>query len=123
MRASADLEKLEFKEPAFLLFNVSTGMDTDNQVNKKLTDYFTVNGVVLKETAMKEKIIRLNDSHLSAGLDCLYQKTSRELEQNYSRKYIDKIAVKHRGVYFCKNRFLESSELHVGWTFIKLYEY
>ena len=78
-----------------------------------LTDYFAVNGVVLIETAMKGKIIRLNNSHLSAGLDYLYQKASRELEQNYSRKYIDKIAVKHRGVYFCKNCLLESSELRV----------
>ena len=84
-RDSADLEKLEFKEPTFSLFNVLTGINTENQVNEKLTDYFTVNGVVLTETAMKGKINRLNDSHLSAGLEYLYQKASRELEQNKSR--------------------------------------
>ena len=37
VRDSADLKKLEFKEPTFSLFNVSTGIDTENQVNKKLT--------------------------------------------------------------------------------------
>ena len=62
---------------------------------------------------MKGKIIRLNDSHLSAGLDYLYQKASRELEQNVSRKFIKKIAVLHKGIYFCKNRLLETSELRV----------
>ena len=77
-----------------------TGMNAENQVNTKLTDYFALNGVVLTETAMKGKIIRLNDSHLSAGLDYLYQKASRELEQNYSRKFIEKVAVLHEGVYF-----------------------
>ena len=108
-RDSADLEKLEFKEPTFLLFNVLTGMDTESQVNKKLTDYFAVNSVVLTETGMKGKIIRLNDSHLSAGLDYLYQKASRELERNNSRKFIKKVAVLQKGVYFCKNRLLKSS--------------
>ena len=112
-RDSADLEKLEFKEPTFLLFNVLTGINTDNQVNKKLTDYFAVNGVVLTESAMKGKIIRLNFSHLSAGLDYLYQKASRELEQNNSRKFIKKIAVLHKGVYFFKKRLLKTSELRV----------
>ena len=53
------------------------GMDTKDQVNTKLTDYFAVNGVILTETAMKGKIIRLNDSHLSAGLDYLYHKATR----------------------------------------------
>jgi len=85
-------------------------------VNQKLKDYFAVNGVILMETAMKGKIIRLNNSHLSAGLDYLYQKASGELELNYSRKYIDKIAVKHKGVYFCKNSLLESSELSCVWS-------
>ena len=112
-RTESDLESLNLKEPTFSLFNVLTGMDTNDQVNKKLTDYFTVTGVVLMETAMKGKIIRLNNSHLSAGLDYLYQKASRELEINYGRKYIKKISVLHQGVYFCKNRLLESSELRV----------
>ena len=62
---------------------------------------------------MKGKIIRLNDSHLSAGLDYLYQKALRELEKNNSRKFIEKIAVPHKGVYFCKNCLLETSELRV----------
>ena len=79
-RNESDLKLLNFKEPTFSLFNVLTGMDTKDQVNTKLTDYFTVNGVILMETAVKGKIIWLNDSHLSAGLDYLYQKASRELE-------------------------------------------
>ena len=59
-RNESDLKSLNFKEPTFSLFNVLTA---ENQVNTKLTDYFAVNGVVLTETAMKGKIIRLNDSH------------------------------------------------------------
>ena len=62
---------------------------------------------------MMGKIFRLNDIHLSAGLDYLCQKALGELEQNYSRKYINKIAVKHKGTYFCKNHLFESSELCV----------
>ena len=112
-RNESDLKSLNFKEPTFSLFNMLTGMDTKDQVNTKLTDYFAVNGVILTETAMKGKIIRLNDSHLSAGLDYLYQKASRELERNVSRKFIKKIAVLHNGVYFYKNCFLETSELCV----------
>ena len=53
--------------------NVLMEMNTENQVNTKLTDYFAVYGVVLTDTGMKGKMIRLNDSHLSAGLDYLYQ--------------------------------------------------
>ena len=78
-RNESDLESLNFKELTFSLFNVLTGMDTKDQVNTILTDYFAVNGVVLTETAMKGKIIRLNNSHSFAGLDCFYQKASGEL--------------------------------------------
>ena len=63
-------------------------IETKNQVNqRKITDYFAVNRVTLTETCLKGTIIRLNEAHLSAGLDYLFQKASRELERNISRKY------------------------------------
>ena len=43
----------------------------------------------------------------------LYRKASGELELNDSRKFIEKVAVLHESVYFCKNCLLETSELCV----------
>ena len=65
----------------------------------------------MTENSNKPKQLILNDKHLSAALEYLFKKASREVKYFNDKKLIEKIAVEHEGILYCKSRLLESAEL------------
>ena len=119
-KLKCDLKELDSKPPAFSVFHWTSKADTEekdedfpkthSQVKGKLGDYFSV-GVDLTENSNKPKQLILNDKHLSAALEYLFKKASREVKYFNDKKLIEKIAVEHEGILYCKSRLLESAEL------------
>jgi len=63
------------------------------------------------QTANVHVSLCLNDKHLSAALEYLYQKASLEVKCFNSEKMIQKIAVEHNGILYSKARLEDSLEL------------
>ena len=57
------------------------------------------------------KSLMIDDVHYSAALVYIFQKASEELKKVNNRRFLEKIAIKQNGIYFCKNWLVESSEL------------
>ena len=70
-----------------------------------MTSFFRVNGVKVGEDP--SKTISLTDKELSASLEYLYKKATKEVLEFNDKKAIEKTAELQDGVLYCRTRLLE----------------
>ena len=100
----------------------------DETCASKLTDFYSVNGVVIEQSTKpgfefdgNRCFVKLSDDNLSAALEFLYRIGSKEILSTMSRKEVEKVGVEKDGILFCKSRMLEGQALEsVGGLVKKL---
>ena len=95
----------------FSMFSISCVNPSPVKSEVKLHKYFSADHSI--NFKFQSKTVVIDDVHHSAALVYLFQKSSDELEKFNEKKFLEKIALKQNGIYFCKNRLVESSELNL----------
>ena len=115
------LKRQRFPEPKFSVFSLKTEQtvndpeETKDPMKRNLCKYFSVNGfpVSTNDEQNPVKIFRLEEKHLSAALDNLYRKATKEVKEFNHKKDIEKIAMEKDGILYSTSRLLEEAELKV----------
>ena len=84
------LNSLKPQEPNFSAFTIHSDLSDNKPANasNNLLNYFNVNNI-----CVQDKIIKLDDMHLSAGVEYLYKCSSKELITFKDKKFIKKLTV------------------------------
>ena len=109
-RSKDELKELDFQEQKFKVLNIqseSTGLAVKSykfchQTNNWSTEDWSNN---------EAKLIRLTDEQLSAALEYLFKKATKEVLQFNKIKDIEKIAVIEDDILYSKSRLLEAVEV------------
>ena len=105
------LKELDFEPPMFSIFSINCVAPHPVKTEVKLHRYFSADHSI--DDKFLKKALMIDDVHYSAALVYIFRKASEELEKFNDKRFLEKIAIKQNGIYFCKNRLVESSELNL----------
>ena len=109
------LPDLNFSPVKFIAFpmivgkNVEERLDVTDQNVTKLTQLFRIDGVDVNNDSKRS--ISLTDEELSASLEHIYKKATKEIFKYHDKKTIDKMGQLKDGILYCKTRLLEGQTL------------
>ena len=124
------LKAVDFPPAKFKVFNHQVrNVDPDSEEDEvskfdlgNLQEYFGVQGLAVMAHALSSsgqlsrqefqvKVMRLSSENLSAALENLFKKATKEVVEFNDTKVIKKIATESDGILYCNTRILESAEL------------
>ena len=113
--AELDWKKSRFPPPKFSVFTYESSFVPRDSKQVNLCSHFSVSNKSVKTLNDEEpvKLVKLNEVHLSAALDHLFKKATKEVKEFNLKKDIEKIATEKDGILYSSSRLLEEAELKV----------
>ena len=105
------LKALDFEPLIFSMFSIDCKTPSLLVREIKLYKYFYADYSI--DVNLSKRLVKLDDVHYSASQAPIFKTVSEELKRYNDKKYLEKIAVKENGIYFCKNLLVLSFKLNL----------